>query len=82
MKMLAPSMKKGRRSGKNTSRSRQVDHRRVDLDLAEVGVHRGVEGEVAADAHLQVGAHARAWCPSPARKGSPASPGLSRRKLA
>ncbi len=32
----------------------QVDHGRVDLDLAEVGVERGVEGQAAGQAVLQV----------------------------
>src|SRR6185312_16704155 len=34
----------------------EVDHGRIDLDLAEVGIHRRVEREVRAETDFRVGA--------------------------
>ena len=79
-------MKKGRFSGKEGLERRQVEHRRVYLNLAEVGVDRGVEGEVRGQSVLEVQANARGGpgvrverAPPP---GWPAMPSVRRRRAA
>ena len=53
-------MKNGPLLGEERLGGREVDLRRVGLDLAEVGIDRRVEREVRAKARLQIGAGARA----------------------
>ena len=58
LKSCAPSGKNGRFSAKARLERGQVDFRGIGLDLAEVGVHGGVERQVGPEAHLHVGADA------------------------
>ena len=55
-KASLPSVKKGRFSGIEGLLGGEIHHRRVGLDLAEVGIERRGEGQVGSETVAEVGA--------------------------
>ena len=51
--------KNGRFSVEGCLEYREVDDRRIDFDLAEIGIHRRIEREVRRDVELDIAARAR-----------------------